>query len=115
MASRASIMPPTPGNDDRSSYHYQQTLEEKEKWDEFISTSRESGSASEKNTDLIQKASVALKIITIIVTFAVVLTAGVVSKGTLMFIVAQMAKTEITTCSNGTVHKLEADTVAWLW
>ena len=92
------------------------TLQYFEKWDEFVETSRDAGSASEKNTDFVIKASVALKLITMSLTFAMVLGAGVVFKGNLMFILAQMTKTHITTCHNGTVQELQADdTVPWLW
>ena len=46
-------------------------------------------------TDFIKKASVALKLITGFIVFAVVLTAGAVSKGALLFMVAQVKWNEI--------------------
>ena len=104
---------------DRSSEicHYTRHVEEKKNWDKFVSTVPEAGSASEKHTDFIQKSSVALKLLTIIFTFGIVLAAGAVSKGALIFMVGQMTidGNGIETCSNGTLQREESDTVAWLW
>ena len=71
---------------------YQKPIEEKKPWDKYLTTKDAGGSASEKHNDFIRKAEVGLKIITIVVTFCVVLTAGVVSKGALLFIIAQVRK-----------------------
>ena len=73
-----------------SEYAYQKPVEEKKSWDKYLSTREAGGSASEKNTDFIQKGSVVMKLVTIFVTFAVVLMAGAVSKGALLFIIAQV-------------------------
>ena len=108
---------------DRSSYIYHRQVEEKKKWDKFVSTLIESGSASEQHTDFIKKASVALKIFTILGTFGMVLAGGVVSKGALIFMVAQMSKSAtLEMCPNylemGSqviVNRRESDTVAWHW
>ena len=76
---------------DASDNFYQKPIEEKKPWDKYLTTKDSGGSASEKHTDFIRKAEVGLKIITILVTFCVVLTAGVVSKGALLFIIAQVS------------------------
>ena len=75
---------------DASDNFYKKPIEEKKPWDKYLTTKDSVGSASEKHTDFIRKAEVGLKIITILVTFCVVLTAGVVSKGALLFIIAQV-------------------------
>jgi hypothetical protein len=77
---------------DASDNFYQKPIEEKKPWDKYLTTKDAGGSASEKHNDFIRKAEVGLKIITIVVTFCVVLTAGVVSKGALLFIIAQVRK-----------------------
>ena len=73
-----------------SDYVYHRQVEEKKKWDKFSTTVESDISASEQHTDFIKKASVALKLITAFIVFGVVLTAGVISKGALLFIIAQV-------------------------
>ena len=73
-----------------SEYVYQKPVEEKKSWDKYVTTRESGGSASEKHTDFIQKGSVVMKLITIFVTFVGVLMAGVISKGALLFIIAQV-------------------------
>lgn len=107
-----------------SFYHYQRAVEEIKPWDKFKTTMTEAGSASEKHTEFIKKASVTLKVLTCTLTFLVVLTAGVVSKGATFFMVAQMSqiKTLVYCKDPFNVDKRESwvvhttqDTVAWLW
>ncbi len=108
-------------------------MEEKKKWDKFVSTEAEAGSASEKHTDLIKKASVALKIITSGIVFLVVLSSGVIAKAATFFIVAQMntnmaTKRRLTICTGYNEKTTKAgnleedfvvygenEAVAWLW
>ena len=78
-----------------SEYNYVRPVEEKKSWDKFATTLESGGSASEQHTDFIKKASVALKLITGFIVFAVVLTAGAVSKGALLFMVAQVKSNKI--------------------
>ena len=78
-----------------SEYNYVRPVEEKKSWDKFATTLEAGGSASEQHTDFIKKASVALKLITGFIVFAVVLTAGAVSKGALLFMVAQVYSNKI--------------------
>ena len=73
-----------------SEYVYQKPVEEKKSWDKYVTTRESGGSASEKHTDFIQKGSVVMKLVTIFVTFVGVLMAGVISKGALLFIIAQV-------------------------
>ena len=80
-----------------SEYNYVRPVEEKKSWDKFATTLEAGGSASEQHTDFIKKASVALKLITGFIVFAVVLTAGAVSKGALLFMVAQVRSNRILT------------------
>ena len=61
-------------------------------WDKFEATEDEATSASEQHTDLIKKASVALKLITVTITFAVVFASAVVAKGATIFMVAQVTR-----------------------
>ena len=75
---------------DASDNSYNKPIEEKKTRDKYLKTKDFGGSASENHTDFIRKAEVGLKLITILVTFCVVLTAGVVSKGALLFIIAQV-------------------------
>ena len=91
------------------------------------------GSASEQHTDFIKKASIGLKLLTILLSFAVVLVAGCVSKGALFFMIAQIP---MLTVNNGTNPPLkychnniiggdpnkayevtyeEKETIAWMW
>ena len=56
-----------------SDYVYHKKVEEKKNWDKFVSTLEEAGSASEQHIDWIKRASVALKLLTITITFLVVL------------------------------------------
>ena len=78
-----------------SDYVYHRQVEEKKKWDKFSTTVESDISASEQHTDFIKKASVALKLITAFIVFGVVLTAGVISKGALLFIIAQVRLLDI--------------------
>ena len=77
---------------DASDNFFKKPIDKKKPWDKCLTTKDSGGSASEKNTDFTKKAEVGLKIITILVTFCVVLTAGVVSKGALLFIIAKVCK-----------------------
>ena len=61
-------------------------------WDKFEATEDEATSSSEQHTDLIKKASVALKLITVTITFAVVFASAVVAKGATFFMVAQVTR-----------------------
>jgi hypothetical protein len=130
------------GETDRSSmasdYVYVQQIEEKKRWDKFVSTLAEAGSASEKHTDFIKKAAVGLKMLTTLITFTMVLASGVIVKATTFFIVAQMAHDDpvnrtvlfpnnlnrkellfcpISSAQNATyrVSYGEGESVAWLW
>ena len=120
--------PETSGDEmdtDRSSmasYRYIRAVEEKKKWDKFTSNEAEASSASEAHTDLIKKASVCLKMMTIFICFSVVLGAGVVAKGALFFMLAQVQNNTVNGrnviyCNNqeGFVTKTESTSVAWLW
>ena len=75
---------------DASDNSYNKPIEEKKPRNKYLKTKDFGGSASENHTDFIRKVEVGLKLITILVTFCVVLTAGVVSKGALLFIIAQV-------------------------
>ena len=66
--------------------------EENENWDQFTQNEFSAGSASEKHTDLIKKAAVFLKCITIVITTSVVFTGGLLSKALVVFMVAQVQK-----------------------
>ena len=77
-------------NSDVSDNFYQRPIEEKKPWDRYLTTKEAGGSASEKHTDFIRKAEITLKIITMCVTFCVVLASGVISKGALLFMIAQV-------------------------
>ena len=61
------------------------------RWDAFNQNEEGRGSASEKHTDLIKKASYCLKITTALVTFILVFVAAVISKGALFFMIAQIS------------------------
>ena len=82
-----------------SEYNYVRPVEEKKSWDKFATTLEAGGSASEQHTDFIKKASVALKLITGFIVFAVVLAAGAVSKGALLFMVAQVQSNNNIECT----------------
>ena len=98
-------------------------------WDKFRQTEDEAVSASEKNTDLIQKAYVALKIITIVIVFIFVATAAIVAKGSLFFIAAQTSfdRRKLAYCKSDLDYDVNYDgfdfevvydaetAVAWLW
>ena len=75
---------------DASDNFYQKPIEEKKPWDKYLTTKDSGGSASEKHTDFIRKAEIGLKIITVFITFCVVLITGVVSKVSLLLIIAQV-------------------------
>ena len=127
MGDRDSSSPDTSGDEtDRSSlasdYHYIRQVEEKKKWDKFVSNEAEAGSASEKHTDLIKKASIFLKLLTTFICFSVVLVAGSVAKGSLLFMIAQVRNessrygADVIFCNPELpVRHGEPETVAWLW
>ena len=73
-----------------SEYAYKMPVERLESWDKYLTTKDVFVPASEKHTDFIQKGSVIMKVVTIFVTFVGVLMAGVISKGALLFIIAQV-------------------------
>ena len=60
------------------------------RWDAFVQNDHCVGSASEQHTDFIKRASIGLKLLTTLLSFAVVLVAGCVSKGATFFMIAQM-------------------------
>ena len=60
------------------------------RWDAFNQNEEGRGSASEKHTDLIKKASYCLKITTGLVFFIIVFVAACISKGALFFMIAQI-------------------------
>ncbi|TRY63908.1 hypothetical protein TCAL_11841 [Tigriopus californicus] len=105
-----------------SEYHFTPKKEVLKGWDAFIQSEDESKSASDKNTGLIKKASIVLKILTIIVVFGVVLIGALVSKGSLMFMLAQASyrQSTVVTCTynitndNGTIQSDPENNVAWL-
>ena len=70
---------------------YQKPIPKKQTWNRYMSTLDTDGSASEKHTDFNRKAEIGLKIITIFITFCVVLITGVVSKVSLLLIIAQVS------------------------
>ena len=105
-----------------SDYVYVRQVEEKKKWDAFVQTAPEAGSASEKHTDWYKKAAVALKLITTSITFAVVLVGGSVAKGALFFMIAQIGNDTkpIEYCDSAEnvetfVTYGEQERVAWMW
>lgn len=107
-----------------SDYHFTPKKEELKRWDAFIQSEDESKSASEKNTDLIHKASIVLKILTILIVFGVVLIGAVVSKGSLLYMIAQASYNPagMSYCNknaNGTgplsIAPETKTNVAWLW
>ena len=96
------------------------------RWDAFNQTEDAAGSASEKHTDLIKKASYCLKITTAFFVSLVVLIATCVSKGALFFMIAQVPLLNETTnpsleyCSNTNetfyhVKYGEKQSIAWMW
>ena len=110
------------------------------RWDAFNQTEDAGGSASEKHTDLIKKASYCLKITTALLTFCVVLVAACVSKGALFFMIAQIRipsninETELTNLNNRRLQYCpaninattynetnyyvnfgETQSIAWMW
>ena len=103
------------------------------RWDTFIQNESSARSKTERGHNFIRKSSICLKVLTIWVTFAVVLVAGCASKGALFFMIAQMP---MLTTSNGTNPPLkycykniregdqnityevtygEKETIAWMW
>ena len=60
------------------------------RWDAFNQTPDTGGSASEKHTDCIKKASYCIKIMMALLTFIVVLVAACFSKVTVFFMIAQI-------------------------
>ena len=77
-------------NSNPSDYDYKPHVVEKKTWNKFATTLEGESSASEQNTDFYNKAHIFLKIIITLIVFGVNLVAGVVSKGTLLFITAQV-------------------------
>lgn len=108
-----------------SEYVYVQKVEEKKSWDRFSQTLDEASSASEKHTDFIKKAAVGLKLLSILLTFGIVLTAGVVAKGATFFMVAQMSTdfdhgNNLIGCARGNSDPVYighgvVEPVAWHW
>lgn len=104
-------------------YHYEVKIEELKPWDKFVSNVAEAASDSEKHTNFIQKSAKFLKILSIIICFGVVLGGGVVSKGALLFMVAQTnikaERRPLEYCStadpNHQVLPSQQSTIAWLW
>ena len=77
-------------NSNQSEYDYKPHIVQKKTWNKFATTLEGESSASEQNTDFYNKAHIFLKIIITLIVFGVNLAAGVVSKGTLLFIIAQV-------------------------
>ena len=118
-------------DDNKSDLEYYPRIEEKEKWDRFVSTKLAESSSSDKHRNLIKWAHVMLKIFTAIISFILVLVTGLVSKGTLFFMAAQMKSTKdvvngsrpLKYCSNLTINQekeiyagiSEEGIVAWHW
>ena len=102
---------------DKSEYHYERQIEKRKDWDKFTQNVHEAGSASEQHTDFIQKASIGLKLTTILVSFAVVLGGGVVSKASLFFMLAQIRGNAVSYCNVPGLQALSSPetSVAWLW
>ena len=73
-------------------FKFEMPKEENENWDQFTQNEFSAGSASEKHTDLIKKAAVFLKCITIFITTSVVFVGGLLSKALVVFMVAQVQK-----------------------
>ena len=89
-----------------SEYAYKMPIERLESWDKYLTTKDVFVPASEKHTDFFKKASVLLKLATIFVTFVVVLGAGIIAKGALLFILAQVRiinSTWVKDCFNSTL------------
>ena len=89
-----------------SEYAYKMPVERLESWDKYLTTKDVFVPASEKHTDFFKKASVLLKLATIFVTFVVVLGAGIIAKGALLFILAQVRtinSTRVKDCFNSTL------------
>ena len=118
-------------DDDDSNFEYYPRIEEKEMWDCFVTTKLEESSSNDKHKKLIKWAHVTLKIFTAIITSLLVLLTGLVSKGTLFFMAAQMKSTKdvvngsrpLKYCSNLTTSQekgiyagiSEEGIVAWHW
>ena len=71
-------------------FQYEMPKDEVKSWDQFTQNEFAQGSASEKHTNLIKKAAILLKCVTIVVTFTAVIVGGVVSKGMVFFMLAQV-------------------------
>ena len=108
-------------------YHFVPTTERVAGWDVFKQNEHEILSASEKQTDFIERGAVCLKVTTALIVMMVVLACGVVAKGTLFFMVAQTAPIKnMTVCPaalglpniTGVVYTSSYDTqteLGWLW
>lgn len=96
-------------------FHYEKRKEQRKTWDKFVTNDQGSVSASEKKRKSIKKQSVILKLLTIVVTFSITLICGLVSKGALFLIVAQVNpdKKQYAYCNEyqdgGKIP------IAWLW
>lgn len=101
-----------------SDYHYERKIEQRKDWDKFVTNVKGSGSASEQHTDFIKKASIGLKLLTILVTFSATLGGGVIAKTALFFMVAQISPSRpITYCKDQAfvVTQDPKASTAWLW
>ena len=116
-------------SDQTSEYYYNQPREEYKGWDKFEQTEVSHGSASEQHTDLIKKASILLKLATILITFVVVLAGGMITKGAVFYMLSQISldNPKLDFCPNAIdsktnetfvkyyVDKGPEETVAWAW
>ena len=116
--------PVSGGSETSSEFHFTPKKEETKSWDVFKQTEQANGSASERHTDFFKAASIFLKLITMLITFSVVLLGGAVSKSAIFYIISQMStKTpDLEYCmpnslpgTNYTVQRTENETIAWSW
>ena len=73
-----------------SDYVYEKTDNEMKSWEVPLSTKNGNVAAGEKQTGFVQKTALIMKSVTIFVDFLMILTAGVIAKGAILFIIAQV-------------------------
>nr|ALM23646.1 chitin synthetase 2 [Leptinotarsa decemlineata]AMN92726.1 chitin synthase 2 [Leptinotarsa decemlineata] len=100
-----------------------ETIEHKENWDRFKNEPRTSPTGSTMDTSLIDFGVKLLKLVTVIVTFNVVLGTAVISKGTLLFMTSQVKNNtmrpycnkHIDTRQQFVVTITENERAIWIW
>lgn len=129
---RTLQMPKSPAGSmatNMSDYHFERPQTQQKAWDAFKQNEFERGSASEQNTELVKKAEIVLKVVTVLITFCAVFAGSVVSKGALFYMAAQVPfakdRRPLEFCpqfagiSAGTtglvVQYSREDSIAWMW